>query len=76
MGGFEHLLDTFVGLPIAAIDSKLTLRCIESLLAALVDLTKLDPALLDAVLKRKEPLVQTSLTYIHLIAKFTLKIEE
>lgn len=43
--GFEHLLHTFVNLPITAIDSKLTLKCIESLVAALVDQTKLVPSL-------------------------------
>tara|TARA_B110000285_G_C14989175_1_gene545388 strand:- start:33 stop:302 length:270 start_codon:yes stop_codon:yes gene_type:complete len=69
-------LETFVGLPISAIDSKLTLRCIESLLAALVDLTKLEPALQQAILQTKDALVQTILGYIHLIARFTLKVEE
>lgn len=37
LGGFRHLLDTLIGLQIEAIDSKLTLRCIESLIGALLD---------------------------------------
>lgn len=44
-GGFEHLLDTLTGLEIEAIDSKLTLRCIESLLGTILEFMQVDPAL-------------------------------
>jgi hypothetical protein len=50
MGGFKHLLETFIKLPITDIDSKLTMVCIESMLAALVDLTKLDSTLQETIL--------------------------
>jgi len=36
-GGFRHLLDTLTGLEIEAVDSKLTLRCIESLLGTILE---------------------------------------
>lgn len=32
IGGFDHLLQTFINLQIESIESKLTLKCIESLL--------------------------------------------
>jgi len=50
LGGVRHLLDTLVGLQIEAIDSRLTLRCIESLLAALLDFMRVDQALYGEIL--------------------------
>ena len=49
-GGFRHLLETLAGLEIATIDSKLTLRCIESLLGTILEFVQVEPALQDQIL--------------------------
>lgn len=72
LGGYRHLLDTLIGLQIEAIDSKLTLRCIESLLAALLDFMQVDQALQDEILAKKEAVVLTCMRYLHLIGLFSL----
>lgn len=42
MGGFVHLLKTFVGLDIKQIETNLTLKCIESLILILYDFLSTD----------------------------------
>lgn len=41
-GGFQHLLSILTGLRLESIDSKLTLRCIESLLATILTFASID----------------------------------
>ena len=75
LGGVRHLLDTLFGLQIEAIDSRLTLRCIESLLAALLDFMRVDQALYGEILQKKEPVVLTCMRYLHLIGLYGLQVE-
>lgn len=44
-GGFKHLLKTLTELKIEKIDSKLTLRCIESMITTIFDFIQVDPGL-------------------------------
>jgi hypothetical protein len=71
-GGFQHLLDTLAGLELEAIDSKLTLRCIESLLGTILEFVQVDPALRGHIVAMRERVVLTCLRYLHLIGLFTL----
>ena len=75
LGGVRHLLDTLVGLQIEAIDSRLTLRCIESLLAALLDFMHVDQALQGEILAKKEAVVLTCMRYVHSIGLYSLQVE-
>lgn len=74
-GGFKHLLETLTGLQIEKIESKLTLRCIESLLGAILDFVTLEPGLQTSIGELREPVVLTCLRYLHLIGLFTLEVE-
>jgi len=76
LGGFTHLLSTLIGLKLEAVDSKLTLRCIESILAALIDFTSVEQSLQEEIYEKREAVVLTCLKYIHMIGLFTLKVEE
>ena len=76
MGGFDHLLGTLSSLPIESIDSKLTLKCISSLVDALFQFVLFDPTLNNNILENKEKVITTCVRYIHLIAKFSQKVEE
>ena len=76
LGGFNHLLYTFTGLQIQTIDSKLTLRCIESLLSQLQEFCNLEVALQQNILDKKAEVVLSCLKYIHMIGQFTIQIEK
>jgi hypothetical protein len=71
-GGFQHLINTFSGLEITAIESKLTLRCIESLIGTILEFVTSNPELRQFIVESKEKVVLTCLRYIHLIGLFTL----
>jgi hypothetical protein len=49
MGGFSHLLNTFINLGIKNIDTFLTLKCIENLILILSDYIQLNSKLKDEV---------------------------
>ena len=69
------MLDTFTNLPIQTIDSKLTLRCIESLLSQLQEFCNQEVGLQQSFLERKETVVLSCLKYIHMIGQFSVHIE-
>ena len=88
LGGFRHLLDSFTKLASEEIDSKLTLRCVESMVAALDDFSTVGDEDEDEngmpkpescqgyILQHKEQVVKTCVRYIHLIGKLSLRLEE
>ena len=49
MGGFSHLLNTFINLEIKKIDTFLTLKCIENLIMILIEYIQLEKKLVEEV---------------------------
>lgn len=87
LGGFRHLLDAFTSLASGEIDSKLTLRCVESMVSSLEDFAIADDDNEDGeavkkdscqeyILSHKEQVVKTCVRYIHLVGKLSLRLEE
>jgi hypothetical protein len=51
------------------------LKCIESILAALVDFVHVEASLQEEILLKREAVVLSCLRYVHLIGDFTLQVE-
>lgn len=64
------------GLKIEEITSKLTLRCISSLLGTILDFIQVDPELAAQVTAQRDAVVSTCLRYVHLIGLYTLEVEK
>jgi hypothetical protein len=54
MGGYQHLINTFIGLEIQSIETSLTLKCIEALIMIIYEFIQFDKNLLSEVMSKKE----------------------
>ncbi len=75
LGGFHHLLTTFLQLDIKKIETSLTLKCIEYLINLLFEFSQLDKNVVGEVLKQKETFVMKCINLIDLISDFSIKQE-
>lgn len=76
MGGFSHLLKTFISLEIKQIDTNLTIKCIEQLIMILDDFITNDKELVKEVLDNKDLVVMRSINFVDLISDYTIAIEK
>jgi hypothetical protein len=76
MGGFAHLLKTFISLEIKQIDSVLSMKCIESLIIILFDFFTTDKDLAKSVLENKESLILKGIQLMDMISDYTIRVEK
>ena len=76
MGGFTHLLNTFINLDIKHIDTFLTLKCIENLIILLNEFLQSEKNLTHEVLQKKEPFLMKCINLIDLISDYSLAQEK
>ncbi|CDW78729.1 UNKNOWN [Stylonychia lemnae] len=76
LGGFTHLLKTFINLEIKQIDTNLILKCVEHLIFILHDFIVNDRELVKLVMDNKESVILKSINLIDLIAEFFLVNEK
>ncbi len=70
MGGFAHLLKTFISLDIKQIDTNLALKCIEHLIIILYEFIHSDKDLIKQVLENKENVIIKTINLIDLICDY------
>jgi len=76
MGGFQHLLRTFVSLEVRQIDTNLTLKCIELLIALLWEFIVAEKELVKFVLESKEAVIMKGIALVDQISDYTLAQEK
>jgi hypothetical protein len=76
MGGFSHLLNTFVHLEVKSIDTFLTLKCIENLITTIMEFLLIEKKNQDEVYKQKEDLFLKCFYWLDLISDYTIKSEK
>ena len=76
MGGFAHLLKTFISLEMKQIDSVLSMKCIESLIIILFDFFQSDKDLAKSVLENKESLILKGIQLMDMISDYTIRVEK
>lgn len=75
MGGFSHLLKTFISLDIKSIETNLTMKCIENLIVILYEFITSEKELVKQVMDSKELVIQKCINLIDLISDYTLTVE-
>ncbi len=70
MGGFNHLLKTFIGLDLKQIDTGLTMKCVDLLIIILYDFIYNEKDLIKNVMESKELVIMRCVNLIDLIVDF------
>jgi hypothetical protein len=76
MGGFQHLLKTFINLDIKQIDTNLTMKCIEHLIIILYEFISNDKDLTKLVMDNKENVIMKIINLIDLICDYQIGLEK
>jgi hypothetical protein len=76
MGGFTHLLNTFVNLDVKKIDTFLTLKCIDILITTIMEFILIEKRNMEEIGKFKEDLFLKCFHWLELISDYSLQSEK
>mmetsp|Transcript_9591 Transcript_9591/g.9231 ORF Transcript_9591/g.9231 Transcript_9591/m.9231 type:complete len:440 (+) Transcript_9591:490-1809(+) len=76
LGGFKHLLNTFLNLNIQQIETNLTLKCIELLITILFEFANLEKSIMVEITNQKQPFIRKCIQLFDLIGDYSVQQEK